>query len=189
MIWKPAISPKKNGHRKQGRVSKSWQCDVKSCLQPTRVHRDDNDLANDTTWLTATPERPCEQQTQTTKTTHDPDRHDNDNQTNNTQTNNALDVKPTTSTEAAPKTKTKTKTTTFYSSVPNSSNVDSQQDYSNNKQASEPHLFFQRRYRSASFQVGRGLRRYTWTNCFFITNFSPNREGPRPTHSWSSGQV
>ena len=71
------------------------------------VLRENSDLTNDTTWLTTAQDvwkrdhplslppsfhelRLCEQQTQTTNTTHDPDGHDNNSQTDNARNNSPL---------------------------------------------------------------------------------------------------
>ena len=39
------------GYRKQGRPTKRWDDDVNLCQR--KVHRDNHNLTNDTTWLTA----------------------------------------------------------------------------------------------------------------------------------------
>ena len=65
--------------------------------QPVYTDRDDNDLANDTTWLAAAQQGlKCDSmdsdcvssRLKSTNKTHDPDRHDNDNQTSNSRKDN-----------------------------------------------------------------------------------------------------
>ena len=51
--WSSLMSTKARGYRKQGRPAKRWEDDISLHLQPTKVHRDNNDLTNVTTWLTA----------------------------------------------------------------------------------------------------------------------------------------
>ena len=54
---------------------------------------------------------------------------------------------------------------------------------------SEPHLRFQRRHRATSFQVARGLHRFTWTNCFCMTRtFRQTGNGPSHMHSGPQGK-
>ena len=50
--WNPATSTKQKGYGKQGRLAKTWEEDINSNLQPTKVHRDYTDLSKDTTWVT-----------------------------------------------------------------------------------------------------------------------------------------
>ena len=48
--WSPAILTKQKGHR---RPAKRWEEDISSFPNPTKVHGDNNDLTNDTTWPSA----------------------------------------------------------------------------------------------------------------------------------------
>ena len=50
-----------------------------------------------------------------------------------------------------------------------------------------PHLFFQRRYRPTSYQVGRDLRKYTQTNLFL--NFFRQTEKGAMHCVWPSGEI
>ena len=50
--WRPAMSTKQKGYRKQGRPAKRWGRRHQVIPAPTEVHGDKNDLTNNTTWLT-----------------------------------------------------------------------------------------------------------------------------------------
>ena len=85
-------------NRKQGRPAKRWEDDVKLYLQPTEVHRYNNDFANYTTWVTAAQDGlkwdsvESDFVSSRLKQSHDTDRHDNnDSQTNSNRTNNTHD--------------------------------------------------------------------------------------------------
>ena len=103
--WSPSISTKQRGYLKQGRPARRWEDDINSYLQPTKVHGGNNDLTNNTAWLTAAHDGLkldsmdsyfCGQQTQTqtANKTHDPDRHDNADQPDGGWTNNTHDRCP-----------------------------------------------------------------------------------------------
>ena len=121
--------------------------------------------------------RHCEQQTQTTNATHDPNRRDYDNQTNKKSDKQRRRLNPMIATKAAP-----TMRTTHCPSSPTNRKLilsirpKQQQDQNNNNQqtsktairapathsnVSEPHLVFQHRYRRTSLQVAGGLSRFS----------------------------
>ena len=51
--WNPAISSKHKWYFNQRRPAKRWEGDINAYRQPFRVVSNNNDLTNDTTWLTS----------------------------------------------------------------------------------------------------------------------------------------
>ena len=163
--WNPAISTKQKGEaRPTGQeIGRRHQFRLTTNQSPQRRQRshERHDFAHQCTRWHDTElhgKRLCEQQTQTTNTTHDSDRHDKGIQAN-----------------IAGQTIHATKAQDHdEDGADNYSKVDLQpkQPQSTNKRSKEnsapaaPHVFFQRRYRPTSSQVARGLSRHIWTDWF-----------------------